>query len=142
MEGQACPLALQERPQYLYHFVLHAALDAVEEAEWHSTSMHLGVVDRFNSLQVSAFTTATRIKFLLLHEGRSDDLVKSFFRDVYELYLRVKIWGRSADCCCIDSRHRGAVPITCSLLRRSCSTHFIRPPQKSHHRCSTRKCAS
>jgi glycosylphosphatidylinositol transamidase (GPIT) subunit GPI8 len=53
--------------------------------------MHLGVVDRFNSLQVSAFTTATRIKFLLLHEGRSDDLVKSFFRDVYELYLRVML---------------------------------------------------
>jgi hypothetical protein len=58
--------------------------------------MHLGVVDRFNSLQVSAFTTATRIKFLLLHEGRSDDLVKSFFRDVYELYLRVKTWEQRA----------------------------------------------
>lgn len=42
----------QERPQYLYHFVLHAALDAVEEQEWHSSAMHLGVVDRFNNLQV------------------------------------------------------------------------------------------
>jgi hypothetical protein len=49
----ACMLLLQqERPQYLYHFVLHAALDAVEEAEWHSNAMHLGVVDRFNNLQV------------------------------------------------------------------------------------------
>ena len=45
------PTLLQERPQYLYHFVLHAALDAVEEQEWHSNSMHLGVVDRFNNLQ-------------------------------------------------------------------------------------------
>lgn len=151
--------SLQERPQYLYHFVLHAALDAVEEQEWHSNAMHLGVVDRFNNLQVgrgsssvylwacrgqplnghqlqalchdaammggcraavhglhachaftrttrcflysslpspciprpqvSAFTTAAHVRFLLLHEGRSDDLVKSFFRDVYELYLRV-----------------------------------------------------
>lgn len=136
---------LQERPQYLYHFVLHAALDAVEEQEWHSNAMHLGVVDRFNNLQVcpageclqhdrcpagsrkhsammhrwrrlffsrglqlpsacavssppvspfpgpqvSAFTTAAHVRFLLLHDGRSDDLVKSFFRDVYELYLRV-----------------------------------------------------
>lgn len=41
----------QERPQYLYHFVLHAALDAVEEQEWRTTAMHLGVVDRFNNLQ-------------------------------------------------------------------------------------------
>ena len=144
------PCSAQERPQYLYHFVLHAALDAVEEQEWRTTAMHLGVVDRFNNLQagrvvggggreplyarqpqgrlaaaghrvcplwratraalrrraccaeppatpgtprrpaqVSAFTTAARAKFLLLHDGRSDDLVKSFFRDVYELYLRV-----------------------------------------------------
>ncbi len=44
--------AQQERPQYLYHFVLHAALDAVEEQEWRTTAMHLGVVDRFNNLQV------------------------------------------------------------------------------------------
>ena len=41
----------QERPQYLHHFVLHAALDAVEEQEWRTTAMHLGVVDRFNNLQ-------------------------------------------------------------------------------------------
>lgn len=87
-----CPTHLslqQERPQYLYHFVLHAALDAVEEQEWRTSSMHLGVVDRFNQLQVSAFTTAAHAKFLLLHDGRSDDLVRSFFKDVYELYLRV-----------------------------------------------------
>ncbi|KAL4429597.1 hypothetical protein ABPG77_008646 [Micractinium sp. CCAP 211/92] len=83
--------AREERPQYLYHFVLHAALDAVEEQEWHSNAMHLGVVDRFNNLQVSAFTTAAHVRFLLLHDGRSDDLVKSFFRDVYELYLRVML---------------------------------------------------
>lgn len=38
---------------------------------------------------MSAFTTAAHVKFLLLHDGRSDDLVKSFFKDVYELYLRV-----------------------------------------------------
>ena len=46
--------APQERPQYLHHFVLHAALDAVEEQEWASSGMHLGVVDRFNALQVCA----------------------------------------------------------------------------------------
>jgi hypothetical protein len=81
---------VQERPQYLYHFVMHAALDAVEEQEWNTNAMHLGVVDRFNNYQVSAFTTAAHIKFLLLHDGRSDEIVKNFFRDVYELYLRVR----------------------------------------------------
>jgi hypothetical protein len=83
--------ALQERPQYLYHFVLHAALDAVDEAQWATGSMHLGVVDRFNNLQVSAFAAAGGARLLLLHDGRSDDAVKAFFRDVYELYLRAAL---------------------------------------------------
>jgi hypothetical protein len=73
--------------------VLHAALDAVDEAEWASAAQHLGVVDRFNAFQVSAFTTAGRARLLLLHDGRGDDLVRGFFKDVYELYLRVRTRG-------------------------------------------------
>ena len=82
---------MQERPQYLHHFVLHASLDAVDEREWASPQMHLGVVDRFNALQVSAFTTAARTRFLLLHDGRPDDAVRAFFKDAYELYLKVAL---------------------------------------------------
>ncbi|KAK9833304.1 hypothetical protein WJX81_004791 [Elliptochloris bilobata] len=77
------------RAQYLHQFVLHAALDAVEEQQWQTSAMHLGVVDKFNNLQVSAFVTAAQVTFLLLHDGRNDDSVKLFFRDVYEVYLRV-----------------------------------------------------
>ncbi len=39
--------------------------------------------------QVSAFVTAAQVKFLLLHDGRSDDSVKGFFKEVYDGYLRV-----------------------------------------------------
>ena len=42
-----------ERAQYLQQFVLHAALDAVEEQQWQTTSMHLSVVDKFNNLQAT-----------------------------------------------------------------------------------------
>jgi hypothetical protein len=38
---------------------------------------------------VSAFVTAAQIKFLLLHDGRSEDSVKGFFKEVYDGYLRV-----------------------------------------------------
>ncbi|KAK9811548.1 hypothetical protein WJX72_005731 [[Myrmecia] bisecta] len=85
----ADPAARDERAQYLHQFVLHAALDAVEEQLWNTTSMHLSVVDKFNNLLVSAFVTAANVKFLLLHDGRSDDAVKLFFKDVYEVYLKV-----------------------------------------------------
>jgi trafficking protein particle complex subunit 2 len=39
--------------QYLHQFVLHASLDAVDEQLWTTTNMHLGVVDKFNNLQVN-----------------------------------------------------------------------------------------
>lgn len=53
--------------------------------------MHLGVVDRFNNLNVSAFSTACRTRFLLLHDGRSDESVKNFFRGVHELYIKAAL---------------------------------------------------
>ena len=46
-------------------------------------------VDNFNQLRVSAYVTAAHIKFLLLHDGKSEDAIKSFFKDVYEVYLKV-----------------------------------------------------
>ena len=45
--------------------------------------------------QVSAFCTAAHIKFLLLHDGKSDDVSKLFFRDVYEVYLKASSPSRA-----------------------------------------------
>ena len=50
----------------------------------------LQVVDRFNNLLVTAFASPGNARFLLLHDGRSDDAIKQFFLEVYELYLRVR----------------------------------------------------
>ena len=82
-------LMLQTQGVYLHQFVLHAALDAVNEQLWTTTNMHLGPVDKFNNLIVTAYTTAAHIKFLLLHDGRSDDTIRLFFKDVYDIYVRV-----------------------------------------------------
>lgn len=85
-------MVLQTQGVYLHQFVLHAALDAVNEQLWTTSNMHLGAVDKFNNLTVTAYTTAAHIKFLLLHDGRSDDTIRLFFRDVYEIYIRVGLW--------------------------------------------------
>mmetsp|Transcript_6657 Transcript_6657/g.11333 ORF Transcript_6657/g.11333 Transcript_6657/m.11333 type:complete len:138 (-) Transcript_6657:313-726(-) len=78
-----------QQAQYLHQFVLHAALDAVDEAMWSSKELHLKTVDRFNALSVTAFVTPGSARFLLLHDGRSDDGIRTFFTEVYEAYLRV-----------------------------------------------------
>lgn len=46
-------------------------------------------VDRFNNLFVTAYVTPGNARFLLLHEGKNDDAIRSFFTEVHELYLRV-----------------------------------------------------
>ncbi|KAL3159556.1 hypothetical protein ABBQ38_009972 [Trebouxia sp. C0009 RCD-2024] len=74
---------------YLHQFVLHAALDAVNEQLWTTTSMHLGNVDKFNNLMVAAYVTAAHVKFLLLHDGKNDEAIRLFFKDVYDIYVRV-----------------------------------------------------
>lgn len=79
------------RAQYLHHFVLHASLDAVDDAAAASTQPHLGAVDRFNALTVSAYSTPSRLRLLLLHDGRPDDVVRGFFREVHEAVVKAAL---------------------------------------------------
>ena len=48
-------------------------------------------IDRFNGLSVTAFVTPGNARFLMLHDGKSDDSIRTFFSEVYELYLRVRV---------------------------------------------------
>ena len=38
---------------------------------------------------MSSFLTAGNIKFLILHSGKSEDSIKNFFHEVFELYTKV-----------------------------------------------------
>lgn len=76
------------RPHYLYHFVLHASLDAMDDVEWTQKQAFLGVIDRFNNLQVSGYIVpGNRLRLLLLHDGKSEEMVKTFFRGVHYLLV-------------------------------------------------------
>eukprot|EP00934_Nitzschia_sp_Nitz4_P003180 Nitzschia sp. Nitz4//scaffold58_size112336//3657//4302//NITZ4_004011-RA/size112336-exonerate_protein2genome-gene-0.119-mRNA-1//-1//CDS//3329554923//3170//frame0 len=73
------------------YFVVHSALDLVEKACWTTQSMYLRVVDKVNHQQVSTFLTAGNIKFILLHAGKSEDSIRNFFQEVYELYVKLSM---------------------------------------------------
>ncbi|RPA75513.1 Sedlin [Ascobolus immersus RN42] len=78
----------REEQRHMNQFIAHASLDIVEEIQWNNQSMYLKVVDKFYGVLVSCFLTAGNIKFLLLHEVKSEDAIRNFFTDVYDLYTK------------------------------------------------------
>jgi len=74
----------------LIQFILHSSLDAVDGKVWGSHGMFFRNVDKFNDVHISAFVTAGHQKFLLLHDQRTDEnVIKAFFYEVYEMYIKI-----------------------------------------------------
>jgi len=74
--------------RHVIQMIANASLDAVEETMRMNGTMYLKAVDKFNEWTVSAFVTAGNMKFILLHESKNDEGIRSFFMDVWELYLK------------------------------------------------------
>ena len=104
------PGGKKEDAAHLHQFVMHAALDFVDERQWETNAMNLKLVDRFNDLLVYAFVTAGGSRFLFLHDQRNEENVRDFFHEVHELYLRIQL----------NPFHRGARPSRTKPSTRAC----------------------
>ncbi|KAI3671534.1 hypothetical protein L1987_87272 [Smallanthus sonchifolius] len=82
----------KEEAAHQHQFILHAALDVVQDLAWTTSAMFLKSIDRFNDLVVSVYVTAGHIlldflialhtRLMLLHDSRNDDGIKSFFQEI------------------------------------------------------------
>ncbi|KAF7840160.1 trafficking protein particle complex subunit 2 [Senna tora] len=98
-ESEVGTATKREDAAQLHQFILHAALDIVQDLAWTTSAMYLKSIDRFNDLVVSVYVTAVycdifldlsiHTRFMLLHDSRNDDGIKSFFQEVHELYIKI-----------------------------------------------------
>ncbi|KIY46523.1 Sedlin [Fistulina hepatica ATCC 64428] len=73
------------------HMIANAGLDAIENAMLKENAIYLKSVDQFNQWKISAFVTPGNTKLVLLHEGRNDDGIRSFFAEAWELYVKTML---------------------------------------------------
>ncbi len=73
---------------YLHQFILHSSLDILQSAMWTNNQTYLKVIDKFNALQVSAYVTVGGTTFLLLHNGKGDEILKNFFMEIHDIYVK------------------------------------------------------
>ncbi|GFP99703.1 transport protein particle 20 kDa subunit [Phtheirospermum japonicum] len=89
-EAEVGTVPKKEDAAHQHQFILHAALDIVQDMAWTTSAMFLKAIDRFNDLVVSVYVTAESLhtRLMLLHDSRNDDGIKSFFQEVHELYIK------------------------------------------------------
>ncbi|KAJ3341387.1 hypothetical protein HDU93_005023 [Gonapodya sp. JEL0774] len=78
----------REEHKHLNQFIVHAALDMVDEAMWATKDMYLKTVDKFNDFFVSAYVTPSGTRFMLLHDAPNPDGIRNFFSETHELFLK------------------------------------------------------
>ncbi|KAH9783080.1 SNARE-like superfamily protein [Citrus sinensis] len=60
-EAEVGSAVKREDAAQLHQFILHAALDIVQDLAWTTSAMFLKAIDRFNDLVVSVYVTAGHI---------------------------------------------------------------------------------
>ncbi|KAL9312369.1 putative trafficking protein particle complex subunit 2 [Arabidopsis thaliana] len=93
-EAEVGSAAKREDAAQLHQFILHAALDVVQDLAWTTSAMLvywlLCITDSYAVVNICFFLNlSTHTRLMLLHDSRNEDGIKSFFQEVHELYIKI-----------------------------------------------------
>ncbi|KAL9862810.1 putative trafficking protein particle complex subunit 2 [Arabidopsis thaliana] len=93
-EAEVGSAAKREDAAQLHQFILHAALDVVQDLAWTTSAMLvywlLCLTDSYAVVNICFFLNlSTHTRLMLLHDSRNEDGIKSFFQEVHELYIKI-----------------------------------------------------
>lgn len=106
-----------ETSRYMNQFIVHAALDVVEEVQWLTPNMWLKVIDSYapTNSHVSCLVTGSNHRFMLLHQptpmptssagsrastissnsiphnptgSQTEDAIRQYMSEIYELWIK------------------------------------------------------
>ncbi|KAH7543909.1 hypothetical protein JRO89_XS15G0058800 [Xanthoceras sorbifolium] len=77
-EAEVGSATKREDAAQLHQFILHAALDIVQDLAWTTSAMFLKAIDRFNDLVVSVYVTAGHILYICELSSISGDSVDDY----------------------------------------------------------------
>ncbi|EME29061.1 hypothetical protein Gasu_34560 isoform 2 [Galdieria sulphuraria] len=84
------PVSQTDETAHLREFILFASLDILEQVVWSTRDFYLKAIDRFNDQIIYGLVTASSVRLLLVSDGKSEEAVKNFLQEAYELYVKVR----------------------------------------------------
>ncbi|KAK9990463.1 hypothetical protein SO802_025448 [Lithocarpus litseifolius] len=93
-EAEVGSATKREDAAQLHQFILHAALDIVQDLAWTTSAMFLKAIDRFNDLVVSVYVTAGDVEIVLMLQC---PVARELWNLVFALWGLVGELGRVVD---------------------------------------------
>ncbi|GJQ14706.1 hypothetical protein GpartN1_g6999.t1 [Galdieria partita] len=85
------PVSQNDETAHLREFILFASLDLLEQVIWSTRDFYLKAIDRFNDQTIYGLVTASSTRLLLVSDGKSEEAVKNFLQEAYELYVKLAL---------------------------------------------------
>lgn len=91
-EKEVIKMKKEEETNNFKLFMIHSSIDLLEELKWQSNNQfYFKNIENISKYLISGYVTPGCCKFLLLHENKNEESIKSFFNEVSEIVMKYQL---------------------------------------------------